>query len=51
VRVLRTVASYRRSAKEVLERYNGTTDPPADPILSGGREALRQALGMRGGES
>jgi hypothetical protein len=127
VRVLRTVASHRRSAKEVVGRYNGTTDPPVgvvpfavparekeywlpgfgalvvgdrvigdgegglrlcpaswlgggarpvsvaevadglrpllelpielvlvshgDPILSGGQEALRQALGVRGGES
>jgi hypothetical protein len=28
VRALRTVASHRRTAKEVLDRYGGTTDPP-----------------------
>jgi hypothetical protein len=29
---LTTVASHRRSAKEVLERYGGTTDPPAGVV-------------------
>jgi len=32
VHVLTTVASHRRSAKEVLERHGGTTDPPAGVV-------------------
>jgi hypothetical protein len=32
VHALRTVASHRRSAKEVLERYGGTTEPPAGVV-------------------
>src|SRR5262249_3438850 len=32
VHALETVASHRRSAKEVLERYGGSTDPPAGVV-------------------